>query len=310
MTDNILQVDGLNKYFGRKHVLKDVSFTVKPGRIVGLVGPNGAGKSTIMKAILGLFNYNSGKISIDGSPVSPTSHKVLKKVGALIEYPGIYPFLTGVQHLRLFSSDEITTKQINELVAKLKMDKYIDRKAKSYSLGMKQKLGIALALVNHPEFVILDEPMNGLDPQANMDLRNIISDLAAQGTTFLISSHILSELEKLVDDLVVIDQGEIVYTESMAALESGGEQIIRISTSDNQKAKQVFGAAGYVLSESPADDQTIGVIETEDASLNNVLKLVIDNELTILDVSREHHDLESSLLNLLKNDKVSKEAAK
>lgn len=310
MTDNILQVDGLNKYFGRKHVLKDVSFTVKPGRIVGLVGPNGAGKSTIMKAILGLFNYNSGKISIDGSPVSPTSHKVLKKVGALIEYPGIYPFLTGVQHLRLFSSDEITTKQINELVAKLKMDKYIDRKAKSYSLGMKQKLGIALALVNHPEFVILDEPMNGLDPQANMDLRNIISDLAAQGTTFLISSHILSELEKLIDDLVVIDQGEIVYTESMAALESGGEQIIRISTSDNQKAKQVFGAAGYVLSESPADDQTIGVIETEDASLNNVLKLVIDNELTILDVSREHHDLESSLLNLLKNDKVSKEAAK
>ncbi len=310
MTDNILQVDGLNKYFGRKHVLKDVSFTVKPGRIVGLVGPNGAGKSTIMKAILGLFNYNSGKISIDGSPVSPTSHKVLKKVGALIEYPGIYPFLTGVQHLRLFSSDEITMEQINELVAKLKMDKYIDRKAKSYSLGMKQKLGIALALVNHPEFVILDEPMNGLDPQANMDLRNIISDLAAQGTTFLISSHILSELEKLVDDLVVIDQGEIVYTESMAALESGGEQIIRISTSDNQKAKQVFGAAGYVLSESPADDQTIGVIETEDASLNNVLKLVIDNELTILDVSREHHDLESSLLNLLKNDKVSKEAAK
>lgn len=310
MTDNILQVDGLNKYFGRKHVLKDVSFTVKPGRIVGLVGPNGAGKSTIMKAILGLFNYNSGKISIDGSPVSPTSHKVLKKVGALIEYPGIYPFLTGVQHLRLFSSDEITTKQINELVTKLKMDKYIDRKAKSYSLGMKQKLGIALALVNHPEFVILDEPMNGLDPQANMDLRNIISDLAAQGTTFLISSHILSELEKLVDDLVVIDQGEIVYTESMAALESGGEQIIRISTSDNQKAKQVFGAAGYVLSESPAGDQTIGVIETEDASLNNVLKLVIDNELTILDVSREHHDLESSLLNLLKNDKVSKEAAK
>ena len=310
MTDNILQVESLNKSFGKKHVLRDVSFTVKPGRIVGLVGPNGAGKSTIMKAILGLFNYNSGKISIDGVPVSPTSHKVLKKVGALIEYPGIYPFLTGIQHLRLFSADEITTDQINELVTKLKMDKYIGRKAKGYSLGMKQKLGIALALVNHPELVILDEPMNGLDPQANMDLRNIIMDLAAQGTTFLISSHILSELEKLIDDLVVIDQGKIVYTESMAALEAGGDKIIRVSTSDNQKAKQVIASAGFILSESPDEEQSIGVIETADASLNNVLKLLIDNELTIVDVAREHHDLESSLLNLLKNDNVSEEAVK
>ena len=230
MADTILDVEGLSKNFGSKKVLQNVSFSVDRGHIVGLVGPNGAGKSTIMKAILGLFSYPSGKISIDGRPVSQTSHQELEKVGALIEYPGIYPFLSGLQHLELFSNDGVTRDQIMDIVDKMKMGSYIKRRAKTYSLGMKQKLGIALALVNHPELVILDEPMNGLDPQANKDLRTIILELAKQGTTFLISSHILSELEKLIDDLVVIDKGQIVYRGGTAALESGDTKVMVLKT--------------------------------------------------------------------------------
>lgn len=300
MSDTILNVEHLNKNFGHKQVLKDVSFSVQTGHVVGLVGPNGAGKSTIMKAVLGLFNYSSGTITIDGDPVSPTSHKAMDKVGALIEYPGIYPFLTGYQHLELFSKDSTSKDQILDIVDKMKMDSYINRKAKTYSLGMKQKLGIALALVDRPKLVILDEPMNGLDPQANKDLRTIILDLAKQGTTFLISSHILSELEKLVDDLVVIDKGQIVYTESMANLESGGKKLLVLNTSDDNKAKDILAQNGYQLD----DGDKFAIVENDQTKMADVIKLLSDNGIDINDVQHVHSDLETSLLNLLKNDKV------
>lgn len=253
-----------------------------------------------MKAVLGLFNYSSGKITIDGELVSPTSHKAMDKVGALIEYPGIYPFLTGYQHLQLFSKESTSKDQIMDIVDKMKMDSYINRKAKTYSLGMKQKLGIALALVDRPKFVILDEPMNGLDPQANKDLRTIILNLAKQGTTFLISSHILSELEKLVDDLVVIDKGQIVYTQSMAELESGSKKLLVLQTSDDAKAKDVLSQNGYQLD----DGDKLSIIETEQTKMADVIKLLSDNAIDIEDVQHVHSDLETSLLNLLKNDKV------
>ncbi|KRM41646.1 ATP-binding cassette domain-containing protein [Lentilactobacillus parafarraginis] len=300
MADTILDVEGLSKNFGSKKVLQNVSFSVDRGHIVGLVGPNGAGKSTIMKAILGLFSYPSGKISIDGRPVSQTSHQELEKVGALIEYPGIYPFLSGLQHLELFSNDGVTRDQIMDIVDKMKMGSYVKRRAKTYSLGMKQKLGIALALVNHPELVILDEPMNGLDPQANKDLRTIILELAKQGTTFLISSHILSELEKLIDDLVVIDKGQIVYRGDTAALESGETKLMVLKTADDEKAKQLLSQNGYQIVK--ADD--VRIVEKDDTRMADVIKLLSNNDIEIEDVSHVHNDLETSLLALLQNDKV------
>ncbi|EEI20834.1 Bacitracin transport ATP-binding protein BcrA [Lentilactobacillus hilgardii] len=303
MADTILDVEGLTKNFGSKKVLKNVSFSVEKGHIVGLVGPNGAGKSTIMKAILGLFNYPSGKITLDGQPVSQTSHQALEKVGALIEYPGIYPFLSGLQHLELFSNDGVSKQQIMDVVDKMKMGSYIKRKAKTYSLGMKQKLGIALALVNHPALIILDEPMNGLDPQANKDLRTIILDLAKQGTTFLISSHILSELEKLIDDLIVIDKGQIVYRGDMATLESGSTRSMVLQTSDDAKAKDILSQNGYKL----IDSDHVSVVEDETTKMADIIKLLSTNNIEIEDVKHVHSDLETSLLDLLKNDKVKED---
>lgn len=303
MADTILDVEGLTKNFGSKKVLKNVSFSVEKGHIVGLVGPNGAGKSTIMKAILGLFNYPSGKITLDGQPVSQTSHQALEKVGALIEYPAIYPFLSGLQHLELFLNDGVSKQQIMDVVDKMKMGSYIKRKAKTYSLGMKQKLGIALALVNHPALIILDEPMNGLDPQANKDLRTIILDLAKQGTTFLISSHILSELEKLIDDLIVIDKGQIVYRGDMATLESGSTRSMVLQTSDDAKAKDILSQNGYKL----IDSDHVSVVEDETTKMADIIKLLSTNNIEIEDVKHVHSDLETSLLDLLKNDKVKED---
>jgi ABC-type multidrug transport system, ATPase component len=173
LNTTLLKIKDLNKSFGNKEVLKNINFTVQQGHIIGLIGANGAGKTTIMKAILGILPFN-GKITINNKEVSIRQHQPLQTVGALIEYPGLYPYLTGREQLRLFSTGKDREKRVNDIISKLKMDHFADQKTKSYSLGMKQKLGVGLALLNNPQFVILDEPMNGLDPKATKELRDLI----------------------------------------------------------------------------------------------------------------------------------------
>lgn len=208
---NILELSNVSKKISGKKILDNVSFDLKRGEIIGLVGANGAGKTTLMKTILKLIDKNEGVINYNLNSK--------KDIGALIESPGIYPFLSGYDNLKLFSENK-DDKQIKEIITKLKMENYIQKKAKYYSLGMKQKLGIAFALLNEPELVVLDEPMNGLDPRAVRDVRNIIDDMSNSGTTFLISSHILSELLKVTDTIVIIDHGKIVKVASVKDIQS------------------------------------------------------------------------------------------
>lgn len=296
--EKILEIEALNKFFGKKQALTNVSFSLDKGAIVGLIGPNGAGKTTIMKAILGLFTYQSGKITVVGQEVSPTKHLALEKVGALIEYPAIYPYLTGYQHLLLNITDKKDKARINHLAEELKMTGYLHTKAKKYSLGMKQKLGIALALLNEPELVILDEPMNGLDPQATKDLRNLILKLAAQGTSFLISSHILSELEKIANDVVVIDQGKVIKQASLSTMRQIDSDYILIKTSDDQQAQVLLNQANIttVNKNGLIFDQNNG------AKLNMVLRLLLEAQLEVFDVIHQDIDLEASLLAILNNE--------
>lgn len=199
----ILQVDQLTKKIKSMPIIQDVSFKLDEGQIVGLVGANGAGKTTLMKVILGLSNYQDGSFEIRAN----TNNK--SNTGALIESSGVYPFLTGYDNLKLLCESK-DKNAIDDIVKKLKMDRYIHKKAKTYSLGMKQKLGIAIAFLNHPQLIVLDEPMNGLDPKAVRDVRELIVETAKQGTTFLISSHILSELVKITDSILIIDEGKII----------------------------------------------------------------------------------------------------
>ena len=202
----MLNVQNLNIYYGRKQVIKDATFQIQPGEIVGLIGPNGAGKTTIMKTLLGLTKF-TGKITFNDQPITANSHQALQRVGALIENPAVYPFLSGRENLELYSRD---TTDMEQLINRLGMDTYIDEPAKAYSIGMKQKLGIALALLNNPQLVILDEPMNGLDIEATILIRQIIHEYAAQGTAFLISSHVLSELQKVMTSVIILNHHEIV----------------------------------------------------------------------------------------------------
>ena len=187
---DVLTIEHLTKKIGNKTILEDVSFKLKRGQIVGLVGANGAGKTTLMKVILGYSSFKSN-------------------IGALIENPGIYPFMSGYENLKLLNESK-NTQDIDKIVSQLHMDEYIHKKAKTYSLGMKQKLGIAIAFLNKPQFIILDEPMNGLDPKAVRDVRELIVQKAQEGVTFLISSHILSELVKITNSILIINKGKIV----------------------------------------------------------------------------------------------------
>ncbi|WEV56813.1 ABC transporter ATP-binding protein [Ligilactobacillus acidipiscis] len=294
--ENILTVSNLNKSFNNKKVLQDVNFSIPKGKIVGLVGPNGAGKTTIMKSILALTT-SIGKISVLGEPVSFSSHKILANVGALIETPAIYPFLSGLDHLKLFANKRTNHATTSRLISALKMDPYIKKKAKSYSLGMKQKLGIALALLNQPELVILDEPMNGLDPQANKDVRDLLLKLKESGVTFLISSHILSELQKVADDLLIINHGEIVQETTMFDILSA-DQYLMISTNDDSQAKKLLIQHDFSLT----DEQEIKVKKEQDDTVSKVISLLEKNGLGINDISHQHSDLESSLLKLLSQD--------
>lgn len=232
----MLKIDHMNTFIGRKRIIKDVSFQVLPGSIVGLIGPNGAGKTTIMKTILGLTKF-TGNISVENQAVTGNNHAALTRVGALIEHPAIYPFLSGLENLKLYSLDE---DDMNHVVSLLRMNEYINRKSKGYSLGMKQKLGIAIALLNKPQLVILDEPMNGLDIEATILVRKIIKQYAAQGTAFLISSHVLGELQKVMTNVLLITEGQIIVDKPIDEFNQVNHKHYKLLTDDMPATEQLL----------------------------------------------------------------------
>lgn len=297
MNTILLKIQNLNKSFGNKKVLNNINFTVQQGHIIGLIGANGAGKTTIMKAILGILSFD-GKITINDKDVSIRQHQPLQSVGALIEYPGLYPYLTGREQLRLFSTGKDREQKVNNIINKLRMDHFADQKTKGYSLGMKQKLGVGLALLNNPQFVILDEPMNGLDPKATKDLRDLIVQEKQNGVTFLISSHILSELQRIADDVIVINHGEIVTSTTMDNLLAANKKFYLIETSNNEMASDLLLRNNY-----PVENKSVLIIPiTDNFSINDLLQLLLSNNITIDDIKQQDGDLEESLLKVLDSE--------
>jgi ABC-2 type transport system ATP-binding protein len=209
--EKILTVSNLTKKFGYLTAVKDLSFTIEKGNVYGILGPNGSGKSTTLGMVLNVVNTTNGTFSwFDGST---STHEALKKVGAIIERPNFYPYMTAVQNLRLVCKiKEVPYSKIDE---KLQLVGLWDRRNstfKTYSLGMKQRLAIASALLNDPEILILDEPTNGLDPQGIHQIREIIKKVASRGTTILLASHLLDEVEKVCTHVVILRKGEKLYS--------------------------------------------------------------------------------------------------
>ncbi|CAH1855776.1 ABC transporter ATP-binding protein [Convivina praedatoris] len=298
----LLELRNVSKNFGHYKAMDQVSFNVEAGRIVGLIGPNGAGKSTTMRAITGLMSYSSGDITFDNQPVTFSNHKALDKMGNLIEYPSIYPNLTALDHLNLYAMETKEAVNIPELMHQTGIDgdKFGKRKAKNFSLGMKQRLGIAISLVRNPKLVILDEPMNGLDPQSVHDVRELIRSLANKGVSFLISSHLLDELQRLADDLVIINQGKIIKTASMEEFLQNGQTQILIKTNDNQALLSLTKKYNW---QAHLDGDRVIINKVDGMTVQDVLAKVTEAKLEVKTINTAEENLEEHLLNLLKDNK-------
>ena len=231
----------LAKRFGPIAAVDGLSFVVEPGQVVGLLGPNGAGKTTTVRMLVGLIRPNRGHARLLGEPVGPGA-PVLRRVGALVEKPSFVPYLSGIANLRvhwLAGGDSWPAPGLDEALEIANLGDSVKRKVKGYSQGMRQRLGIAQALLNEPELLILDEPTNGLDPAETQRLRVAIGRLAERGTTILVSSHILAEIEQVCTHALVVDNGKLVASGTVADL-VGASTSVELEVGDREKAVQVL----------------------------------------------------------------------
>lgn len=296
--EKILTVNNLTKKFGFLTAVKDLSFTIEKGNVYGILGPNGSGKSTTLGIVLNVVNPTSGDFEwFDGNA---STHEALKKVGAIIERPNFYPYMTAVQNLKLVCKiKEVPSDKIEE---KLELVGLLDRKNskfRTYSLGMKQRLAIASALLNDPEILILDEPTNGLDPQGIHQIREIIKKVASQGTTILLASHLLDEVEKVCSHVIILRKGEKLYSGRVDdMLASNG--FFELKTNDNE------ALAAYLRNHKSFDKIKIenGLLtaflneEMDAASFNKVL---LEKGIVLSHLVKRKASLEEQFLTLTQN---------
>lgn len=239
-SEPLLQVSGLTKTYGAFKAVDNLSFSVFPGDVFGFLGQNGAGKSTTIRMLLTLIRPDAGQIKVFGMDLQRHRREVLSKVGAVIEKPDLYGYLTGMENLSLFarmSGRRIDRNVLNETMQLVGLSTRGGDKVRTYSQGMKQRLGIACALVHDPELIILDEPTNGLDPQGIADIRNLILSLSRErGKTFLISSHLLSEIELMANRMVIIDRGKKVVEGNVRELVDPQDRVVHLETEDDTTA--------------------------------------------------------------------------
>lgn len=283
MSKYVIETKNLTKQYGTQQSVADLNVHVQKGRIYGLLGRNGAGKTTTMKMLLGLTQPTSGEVTIWGKPLRTNEKKLLPRIGSLIESPGFYPNLTATENLRIFATlrgvpNRDAIKNALELVGL----PYKDKKLFSqYSLGMKQRLAIALAVMHDPELLILDEPINGLDPIGIAEVRSFICDLCHErGKTILISSHILSEIALLADDIGIIDHGVLLEEESFAELEAKSSRHIQFAVSSTTQAARILEHSFHEKQFTIQDDHNLRLHNLE-VSVGKIITAFVENGLEV-----------------------------
>ncbi|WP_283637000.1 ABC transporter ATP-binding protein [Aquaticitalea lipolytica] len=296
--DTILTINNLTKKFGYLTAVKDLSFTINKGNVYGILGPNGSGKSTTLGIVLNVVNKTSGDFSwFDGNT---TTHDALKKVGAIIERPNFYPYMSAYQNLKLVC--KIKGVDFSKVDEKLELVGLLDRKDskfQTYSLGMKQRLAIASALLNDPEILILDEPTNGLDPQGIHQIRTLIKQIASNGTTILLASHLLDEVEKVCSHVVVLRKGEKLYSGRVDEMISS-HGFFELKAEKQSELIQVLEAdANFSSVKTEGELITAFLNEPMDASAFN--KLMFDKGITLSHLVKRKESLEEQFLKLTNN---------
>lgn len=293
--ETILTINNLNKKYGKVHAVKDVSFEIKKGNVYGILGPNGSGKSTTLGIILNVVNKTSGDYKwFDGKM---DTHQALKKVGAIIERPNFYPYMTAEENLKLVC--DIKGIHYDKVEEKLGIVGLLERKDspfRTFSLGMKQRLAIASALLNDPEILILDEPTNGLDPQGIRQIRDIIKHIASLGTTILLASHLLDEVEKVCSHVVVLRKGEILYSGSVHEI-MANEGFFELQSENNSELKKLLQNHNAVDKIDEEDGKLYVFLKSplEAADLNRYL---FQNNICLQLLVKRKHSLEEQFLQL------------
>ena len=289
--EHILECKNLCKTFGKKQILHNVSFEIKKGDILGFIGPNGAGKTTTIKLILGLQSITKGKVLINGYDVEKEFTKAIEKVGAIVENPDMYMYMSGYDNLKLVSNmyKGIGTKRIDEVVKLVKLENRINDKVSKYSLGMRQRLGIAQAILHKPNLLILDEPTNGLDPEGIKEMRELLVSLARnEKMAILISSHNLAELDNFCNKVCIIKNGEIIETSEISAIKKDIEHEKFIIEIENTKGiNKIYKEAEII------NDKVFKINIKKD----NVPDLVIDmvkNNIKIYGIKEDEKSLEDA----------------
>lgn len=293
MSQYMIETENLTKQYGAQKSVADLNIHVKKGRIYGLLGRNGAGKTTTMKMLLGLTAPTSGKIKIWGKALQGNEKKLLPRIGSLIESPGFYPNLTGTENLRIFATLRgVPSRHAIEDALNLVGLPYKDKKLFSqYSLGMKQRLAIALAVMHDPELLILDEPINGLDPIGIAEVRSFIRRLCDErGKTIFISSHILSEISLLADDIGIIDHGVLLEEESLADLEAKSNKHVHFALSDTAQAARILEQDFHENQFSIQNDHDLR-LHNLDLPVGRIITAFVENDLEVW----EAHTCEESL---------------
>ena len=292
----IVATDNLSKEYDGVYRVQELDIRIKEGDIYGFLGPNGAGKSTTMKMLLGLVKPTSGTIEIMGKPFNEKNRRdILSSVGSLIESPSYYGHLTGRENMEIIRRLlDLPKKNIEEAVHIVRMENQMEKKVKIYSLGMKQRLGIAMALARFPKLLILDEPTNGLDPAGIEEMRELIKMLPKQyGMTVMISSHILSEIDQMATVVGIINQGCLIFQEKMSVLDMQREPQIILRTSDNNHAFQLLKKANP---QRTTDGLQIGALTDEQTGA--VVQCLCSNGISVYRVEEHRESLEDIFLNL------------
>ena len=236
----VIKVDNISKHFGALKAVDDVSFEVQAGQVFGFLGQNGSGKSTTIRMLLSLIHPNSGNIELFGKSIQKNRAAILEQVGAIIERPDLYPYLSATEHLQLFAKvrkQKVAASNITKTLEQVGLAHRAHDKVQSFSLGMKQRLGIAIALVHNPSLIILDEPTNGLDPQGIADIRALIQNLAKEeGKTIFVSSHLLSEIEQVANQILIIHQGKKMVEGVTKELLDPEKRVVQIKTLNDEQA--------------------------------------------------------------------------
>lgn len=304
-TDYLIEVNQVSKKISGRQILENISFKIAPGRIMGFIGPNGAGKTTMLKMLTGLMFPNSGEIKICGYDIQKDFEKAAFNLGTIIENPEFYNYMSGFRNLQIFanmSRRAITNEEIMQTLAHTGLKGAEKKKVKGFSLGMRQRLGVADATIHQPKVLILDEPMNGLDPEGIKDFRSLMKDFVRDGNSIIISSHLLSELQEIVNDIFIINRGKQIYAGSIHDFLGKSNNIIHLEVGGNiLQAEEILQQHGYQVN-NQLNSLEILINQSEEDPRAQIAKLLIEHNIPLLSIKLTQSSLEESFLSIIHND--------